>query len=230
MSRTGLDTFISSFLTSTRRRASYRPRPTKPPAYFGPFIRDGKRRGKAEPRDGVLEGPLPDEPVLEDLEVREIVDPGALELGYDPGYGLVGTGHAAGKGSPDLVDDLAGGRGVGVEHLQEAVPLYAVGLDAGPRLYARGGARLGEEAHLAHDGGSLDGGQVLTVSGEHHFMHLDGPGGNHVQHLLRPALLEDCLPRLEAGRLQQLLQLFPLLVVKVPEKRHVLQARRPLHP
>ena len=43
-----------------------------------------------------LEGPLPDEPVLEDLEVGDLARPGALELGYDPCYGLVGPGHAGG--------------------------------------------------------------------------------------------------------------------------------------
>jgi hypothetical protein len=176
-----------------------------------------------------LERPLPDEPVLEDVEVRCFVA-GAFEPADDVGYGLVGSGHAVGQGASDLVDDLAGGRGVLVEHLQKTVPVYAMRLDGGYGLDAGGGPGLGEEAHLAHDCGRLDVGEVLAASGEHPFGYLDGPGGDHIQPLLRPAFLEDGLTRLEARRLKQLLQLLALLVVQVPEERHVSQARRPLHP
>src|SRR5215218_3115261 len=176
-----------------------------------------------------LERPLPDEPVLEDLEVRGLAALAAFEPGDELGYGAVGPGHAVGQSASDLVDDLAGGHGVLIEHLQKAVPVYAVRLDAGPGLDARGGPGLGEEAHLAHDGGRLDGGQALPASGEHPLVHRDGSGGDHVQPLLRSALLKDGLPRLEARRLQQLLQLLSLLVVQMPEERYVPEARRLLH-
>src|SRR5215218_10331 len=120
-----------------------------------------------------LEAPVLDELVPEDVYIFRSPG-GVLEAEDDLGYGLVGRGHTFGEGTADLVDELAGCGGVGVEHLEEPVPTNAVRLDPRYRFDARGGPGFGEEAHLADHGRSLDGSQALPASGKDILVDLDG--------------------------------------------------------
>src|SRR5215217_1711694 len=103
------------------------------------------------------------------------------------------------------------------------VPAHAVRLDPRGRLDARGGAGFREQSHLADDGRRLDGGQVLPASGKYGLVDLGGTGGENVEPLLGCALLEDHLPGLEAHRLEELLELGPLVGVEVLEDGNILQ-------
>src|SRR5215217_7146673 len=103
------------------------------------------------------------------------------------------------------------------------VPAHAVRLDPRGRLDARGGAGFREQSHLADDGRRLDGGQVLPASGKYGLVDLCGTGGENVEPLLGCALLEDHLPGLETHRLEELLELGPLVGVEVLEDGNVLQ-------
>src|SRR5215216_6846706 len=111
-----------------------------------------------------LKAPVLNELVSEDVYVFGSSGCRILEAGDDVGDGFVGRCHTFGEGTADLVDELAGCRGVGVEHLEEPVPTNAVRLDLGHRFDARGGPGFGEEAHLADHGRRLDGRQALPAS------------------------------------------------------------------
>jgi hypothetical protein len=81
-------------------------------------------------------------PILHELIAKHVYvvrSAGGLQAGDDFGDGRVGVGHAFCQGAPDLVDELAGGRGVCVEHLQQAIPAHAVRLDPRGRFDASGG-------------------------------------------------------------------------------------------
>src|SRR5215217_7022413 len=86
-----------------------------------------------------LKAPVLNELVSEDVYVFGSSGGRVLEARDDLGDGLVGRSHTFGEGTADLVDELAGCRGVGVEHLEEPVPTNAVRLDHRHRLDTRGG-------------------------------------------------------------------------------------------
>src|SRR5215216_3059720 len=121
-----------------------------------------------------LKAPVLNELVSEDVYVFGSSGCRVLEAGDDLGDGLVGRSHTFGEGTADLVDELAGCRGVGVEHLEEPVPTNAVRLDHRHRLDTRGGPGLGKEAHLAYHRRRLDSRQALPASREHALVNLDG--------------------------------------------------------
>src|SRR5215208_4047581 len=96
--------------------------PTQPP----------NRKTRSSDSRTALKTPILYELIAEHVYV--VRSSGVLQAGDDLGDGRVGMGHAFGEGAPDLIDEFASGRGVGVKHLEQTVPAHAVRLDPRNRL------------------------------------------------------------------------------------------------